>query len=257
MQERDAAYWERRRATITRLYREENLRIVDLAARYSVGYTKMRNLLYGWNVEVRPQSQAKPERNATILQMVDSGKSDREIVEALKDIGVNRAIVIGVRSRNGRAPGAPSKTQGTLDKHRARRIWGRRQAAEAAQAEPDPLRQLEALVKPKAPPRPRLNGVRFARGEIEPTPATPDEIGVTRWVGLEKRTGCAWPDLTADEFIFCNAPRCSILPNGAPHPEPTAYCAFHWHKRRASAYSRIIAEKTASGMPQPPQGRKI
>lgn len=266
---RDAAYWERRRNPITALYRESGLTIADLAARYQCSYGKMRDLLIGWGADIRHKGTAtEPGRNEKILELAKAGKSDKEIKAelGLKSTGV----VIGVRNRNGMAPGASGRNKG--EHHLRQRIV--RKAREAAEPPlPDhprkppaqtPSQVLEDAmlaawapqVAPEAEPAPpaaeSLPTRTIRRGSTSTVPMHPDELGSARWVTLEKRTGCAWP-IHADSFClwprpavevttYCNAPCCSVRGGNSPKPEKTAYCAAHWDSRRASGHTRIIAD---------------
>jgi hypothetical protein len=177
------------------------------------------------------------ERNEQIMKLKAAGLSSGKILARLKGAypALTRSAVIGVIHRH--MP-AEVRARDIEEGHHAVRMRARREAPpplppKLPRAQPQRL----ALESKRIEPREKLE-------PLEVVFTVPDEPQPEHVAGatLLERTGCAWPygDARQDGITFCNAPRCSIK-QGTHDSYLTPYCAEHWARRRASAYTKIVA----------------
>lgn len=247
------------RAYITRLRRRHDFTIEQIAVKLMCSYTLVQRKLKEWNVEppwkpaedeapaavevvepdpepeqpapVEPEPAHKiarrklDERNAAILELVDAGMRDEEI---MRKLGLaTRGVVIGIRHRNGRVKTADEVRHAS--RQNARRVGTMTSARRAH------------LKTPIEPPILEQHQAR-AIAELEALVACRPERVV---IPFEQVTGCRWPfgDVRDNPpLTYCNAHCCTVqLRGGDGTRHRTRYCAEHWDKRRASNFTKIIA----------------
>jgi len=242
---------EAKRGYITRLRTQHGFTIEAIAVRVMCSYTLVQKKLKRWGVappiegvidepEPMPEPEPEPapappivedippektarqlldERNAAILELVDAGIGDLDIAMRL---GLSKAIVLGIRHRNGRVKTADEVAH--KNRQNAKRMTSARRAHLKTPIEPQietpiaALSDLEALVD-----------------------ARPERVVIP----FEQVTGCHWPfgDIRDNPpLTYCNAACCSVMVRGGDGKTiRTRYCAEHWNKRRASNHTKIVA----------------
>lgn len=187
-------------------------------------------------------SHKDEERNKLILEMAKEYSSP-EIERRMKALGYNitRSAVIGVIGRHlGKSPRSPEDLQRQRSQVAARLAKARR-AAEGPGApgftispSARTIAERAAGILPPAPlPRKPSEPSPLPRYAYEPAPPTA--------VPLLDVTGCRWMygGMDGEPYLCCNATRCKVRKGGEVYT--VNYCAEHWHRRRASQTTKVIA----------------
>jgi hypothetical protein len=250
---------EAKRGYITRLRTQHGFTIEAIAVRVMCSYTLVQKKLKQWGVAppiegaidepepdpmpepepepiIEPEPAPEPEtgiqpktarqlldeRNAAILELVDAGIGDLDIAMRL---GLSKAIVLGIRHRNGRVKTADEVAH--KNRQNAKRM-GTMVSARRAHL--------------KTPIEPPIEPPIAALSELEAlVDARPERVVIP----FEQVTGCHWPfgDIRDNPpLTYCNAACCSVMVRGGDGKLiRTRYCAEHWNKRRASNHTKIVA----------------
>jgi hypothetical protein len=139
--------------------------------------------------------------------------------------GITREAISGIVSRRRKceAKGLPVKVR-----------YNASRASLQSRGEDHDVREAQ-----KAAPAPQLAPVQPRASQCAPlAPSVSD----TAAEALLARTGCAWPygDVRSGDLSYCDAPCCEVRTAGG-ETRKVRYCSTHWHARRASANTKVLA----------------